>query len=98
MTCPSTSIVPPSGRWAPVMTLMSVDLPAPFSPTSAWTSPARRSNETPFSAWTPAKDLRISERRRRGATVDPWIRRLLLGHATLQRLVDRLRQGLAAEV
>ena len=30
---------PRRARCAPVMTLMSVDLPAPFSPTSAWTSP-----------------------------------------------------------
>ena len=56
---PWTSIVPSSGRWAPVITLISVDLPAPFSPTRAWTSPARRSNETPFRAWTPANALLI---------------------------------------
>ena len=30
---------PASAATAPVTTLMSVDLPAPFSPTSAWTSP-----------------------------------------------------------
>src|SRR5215813_6780899 len=46
---PATAL---SGCSAPVMILMSVDLPAPFSPTSAWTSPARRSNETPLSART----------------------------------------------
>ena len=33
-----------------MITLISVDLPAPFSPTKAWTSPACRSNETPFKA------------------------------------------------
>ena len=53
-------IVPESGFTAPVMILISVDLPAPFSPTSAWTSPARSSKETPFSACTPAKDLVIA--------------------------------------
>ena len=46
-----------SGVSAPVMILISVDLPAPFSPTSACTSPARRSNDTPRSARTPANDL-----------------------------------------
>src|SRR5687768_18289620 len=32
---------------------MSVDLPAPFSPSSAWISPARRTKSTPSSARTP---------------------------------------------
>src|SRR5688572_9287633 len=48
---------PASARSAPVMILMSVDFPAPFSPASACTSPAARSNDTPLSACTPAKDL-----------------------------------------
>ena len=52
---PPTSIVPPSGWCAPVMTLMSVDLPAPFSPSNACTSPACKSNETPFNARTAPK-------------------------------------------
>src|SRR5687768_1509889 len=56
---PPTRSVPASGRSAPVMTLISVDLPAPFSPHSACTSPARRSNETPSSALTPGKCLVI---------------------------------------
>ena len=37
---PATASVPASGCSAPVMILISVDLPAPFSPTSACTSPA----------------------------------------------------------
>ena len=49
----------PSGGDAPVTILMSVDLPAPFSPTSACTSPARRSNETSRNACTPENDLLI---------------------------------------
>src|SRR5215471_4125836 len=48
-----------SGCSAPVMILIRVDLPAPFSPTSAWTSPARRSNETPLSACTAPNDFEI---------------------------------------
>src|SRR5437870_3295172 len=37
--------MPESGSSAPVMILISVDLPAPFSPTNAWTSPGAKSNE-----------------------------------------------------
>ncbi len=46
---PSTSSSPSSGRWTPPMTLASVDLPAPFSPTRPWTLPAleRRSRRRP---------------------------------------------------
>src|ERR1035441_1898108 len=57
---PTTVSVPESGFSAPVMTLISVDFPAPFSPRSACTSPDRRVNETPRSACTPAKDLVIT--------------------------------------
>ena len=35
----ASSIVPASGAWTPARILTSVLLPAPFSPTSAWTSP-----------------------------------------------------------
>src|SRR5437016_4546972 len=48
------------------MTLMRVDLPAPFSPSNAWISPARKSNETPLSARTAPKDLVTAVSRRRG--------------------------------
>ena len=37
--CPSTMIAPPSGVATPASSFASVDLPAPFSPTSATTSP-----------------------------------------------------------
>src|SRR5438270_708585 len=72
---PATSIVPASGRWAPVMTLIRVDLPAPFSPTNACTSPASNSRCTPRSARTPPKDLWMSVSLRRGGTAGaPWDR------------------------
>src|SRR5438874_1094650 len=47
------------------MILIRVDLPAPFSPISACTSPARTSNEALLSACTPAYDLCISMARSR---------------------------------
>ena len=51
---PSIASVPESGWTAPVRILISVDLPAPFSPTMACTSPARRSSDTSRRACTPA--------------------------------------------
>ncbi len=54
---PSISIEPLSGFTSPERMRMSVDFPAPFSPTSAWTSPRRRSSETPCSARTPGKSF-----------------------------------------
>src|SRR5262245_17882903 len=52
---PSSSIVPASNAQTPVSTLMSVDLPAPFCPMSALTSPPRSVRSTPSSARTPGK-------------------------------------------
>src|SRR5829696_6115243 len=47
---------------------ISVDLPAPFSPRSACTSPLRRSKSTPSLATTPGKRLVIPLSSRRGAS------------------------------
>src|SRR5688572_16142858 len=55
--CPRTDSVPESAGTAPVITLIRVDFPAPFSPISACTSPAARSNDTSDNARTPAYDL-----------------------------------------
>src|SRR5688572_12096040 len=63
---PSRNIAPSSRRYAPVMILISVDLPAPFSPTRACTSPGSSSSPTPSSAVTPAKRLTIPSMRRTG--------------------------------
>src|SRR5216684_7709106 len=41
----------------PVRTFISVDLPAPFSPSSAWISPAQTSRSTSWLAMTPGKYL-----------------------------------------
>jgi hypothetical protein len=54
---PSTRIWPVVGWWMPVMILIMVDLPAPFSPTSACTSPAWRSSDRSVSAWVMPKDF-----------------------------------------
>ena len=51
---PSKTIAPPSGAVAPEATFISVDFPAPFSPSSACTSPGSTSNETSVSAATPS--------------------------------------------
>src|ERR1035437_3328608 len=46
-------IVPLSIWYTPVNALMRVDLPAPFSPLSEWTSPERNEKSTLSSASTP---------------------------------------------
>src|SRR6185295_2208138 len=45
-------MVPASGACTPKITLQRVDLPAPFSPSRQWTSPARTESETPSRAVT----------------------------------------------
>ena len=44
---PSSSIVPSSGATTPAMILISVDLPAPFSPSTAWMRPALDARRRP---------------------------------------------------
>src|SRR3954451_23972501 len=55
---PSQTIEPLSIGLMPAMHLIRVDLPAPLSPTSAVTSPARTVKSTPLSASTAPKCLR----------------------------------------
>ena len=52
------TIEPVSGSIAPDAIFINVDLPAPFSPRSACTSPGMTSNATSLSAATPSKCLR----------------------------------------
>jgi len=56
---PRKKIFPSSFGYTPVSTFIRVDLPAPFSPTSACTSPAFRSKRALFNACTPAKRFSI---------------------------------------
>src|SRR5882672_3200542 len=50
-------ISPASGWYTPARIFIKVDLPAPFSPTSACTSPARADRFTSASTVFPANDL-----------------------------------------
>ena len=52
---PSMEILPASRRTAPLMIFISVDFPAPFSPSKTCTSPASSSRFTPSNAMTPGK-------------------------------------------
>src|SRR5699024_1649763 len=54
---PSRVTVPASSSCAPAITLVSVDLPDPFSPTRAWMVPRRTRKETSSSARTVPKVL-----------------------------------------
>src|SRR5215211_9430435 len=64
---PSRVIRPASRRYAPVRILISVDLPAPFWPMTACTSPRPTVSEASSRARTPGKALLIPSIRRRGA-------------------------------
>ena len=61
--------------------MISVDLPAPFSPSSAWTSPARTSNETPESARTPGNVFSISRTSSSGAALERGVSLQRRAHA-----------------
>src|SRR5918997_3080941 len=104
---PSKVAVPASPRCTPVMILISVDLPAPFSPTSAWTSPRATSSDAPRSAGTPPKALSTLSALRSGVvsgipgTPLVGVRDLLLRVGRVEELVrvdDRGRDLLAGRV
>src|SRR5947208_15469195 len=61
---PEISMLPESEVVEPEATAMRVDFPAPFSPSSAWTSPCSASKETSLRAMTPGKLFHMWERRR----------------------------------
>src|SRR3954465_3453075 len=66
---PSNQISPSSAAWMPAMHLMSVDFPAPLSPTSAITSPSRTSRSTSVSACTDPNDLKTPRSSRRSLSL-----------------------------
>src|SRR3954469_14199864 len=69
-SCPSSTIVPLSGWWAPARIFIRVDLPAPFSPRIAWTSPGRTSRSTSRRTGTPKKLFVMPRISRMGAGAD----------------------------
>src|SRR5712672_2972280 len=56
---PPITIVPASGAYRPAATFISDDLPAPFSPNRAWTSPVRTVKAAPSRAMAPSNDFRM---------------------------------------
>ncbi len=68
---PSTRISPASIRCTPSSALISVDLPEPFSPRSACTSPGCRSRSTPSSA-TPLGKATVMPRMRTVGRAGAW--------------------------
>ena len=57
MSRPAKRMEPLSCRTSPATCLMTVDLPAPFGPISAWISPGRKSSVTSSLATTAPKRL-----------------------------------------
>src|SRR5580704_2452612 len=93
---PSTSIVPLSAMYAPARIFISVDLPAPFSPTSACTSPAATSKDTPSSARTPGNDFVIAVIRSKGVSAKAMLLRVGFSERA-DRHGDLLRHRFAGE-
>src|SRR5213594_926410 len=56
---PLIRISPASFEYAPLRIFISVDFPAPFSPSRRWTAPASSVRSTPSSATTPGNTLRM---------------------------------------
>src|SRR3954453_15463939 len=77
-SCPAMRIDPASRGYTPLRIFISVLLPAPFSPTSACTSPGQPVKSTFWSTGVPPKDFEI-----------PVISSSGSGIALLQVLLDR---------
>src|SRR4051812_4462388 len=107
---PRTSTEPPSGARTPAKIFPSVDLPAPFSPTSACTDPDRTATVASVSALVPPKCFETPRASRkagsRGASdsgmavlLAPAGRRIVPAHLEVPRLSELLASaaGLEAE-
>src|SRR3954463_3401181 len=101
---PSSRISPWSGATTPTMILISVLLPAPFSPSTAWMVPAVQAKSTPASALTPPYCLatpRSSSSGGAGSGMGPPARSAVLGrlgHDLRCREVDAAgREGVGGE-
>ena len=88
---PSNSTSPASNGKMPATHLIIVDLPAPLSPTSAVTSPARATRSTPRSACTAPKFLRRPHRR--GSVAGPGRVRLRCVRSSWVRRFTPRRRG-----
>src|SRR5438445_261207 len=66
MGLPASSIVPASGFTTPATTLISVDLPAPFSPRTAWMRPRAHSRRASATARTPPYRFEMPSKRSSG--------------------------------
>src|SRR5262245_57603847 len=80
---------PASGRWTPARTFIRVDLPAPFSPTTASTSPGETESDTPSSACTPGKCLLMFSAWRKGVDTGRSGRGQLLAEQLVELLAER---------
>src|SRR5215470_3442764 len=58
---PSSRMAPSYSACTPAMIFISVLLPAPFSPTRPWISPALRAKSTSLRACTPPNDLQMPD-------------------------------------
>src|SRR5688500_17228575 len=76
---PSKNTSPVSAEWMPATHLMSVDLPAPLSPTSAITSPGWTAKSTSVSACTDPKLLEIPRSSSRGVGAEAVVMDAVVG-------------------
>src|SRR5438128_1263611 len=69
ISTPSSRILPPLGTSSPDNRLMTVDLPAPFGPISAWISPRPRLSDRSRTAASPPKLLPSPLTRKTGSGI-----------------------------